>query len=461
MLTSVGQVYPRSLDFDVLSALVQLTAAPSNLATTIRLMAGNELVTEGFQEGQVGSSAMPHKMNTRSCERVNGLAVVTRGYLSMVGELAGDQWNEGDVSCSVVRRVALPDAFFAVDGLFQTFLTVLDEFGAFPAVIQRELDRYLPFLSTTKVLMAAVRNGVGRETAHEAIKEAAVGTALAMRKGQADNDVFAKLAADERLGLTAEQLDDAGGRPDHLHRCRGRPDPGGLPAGGRGRRPAPGRGVVRHPARSSKEGVTLDAEADMEGHDPRFRRADEHDPEQQFRALYDGNFAAVLGYTLRRVEQPTDAADVVSEVFLVAWRRLDEAPPGDGRPWLFGIARHVLSNYHRGLRRRQRLGGRLRDTLAHDVVPDPANGVAEWDRIRQVLLKLRPDDRELLMLVGWDGLTPTEAAGVVGIAPGHRPDAARARPPAVPDLLEPGCDAPATPGHVQAVPFEHVIGESR
>ncbi|WP_206055805.1 adenylosuccinate lyase [Nocardioides sp. GY 10127] len=206
VLTSVGQVYPRSLDFDVLSALVQTVAAPSNLATTIRLMAGNEIVTEGFKEGQVGSSAMPHKMNTRSCERVNGLAVVTRGYLSMVGELAGDQWNEGDVSCSVVRRVALPDAFFAVDGLFQTFLTVLDEFGAFPAVIQRELDRYLPFLATTKVLMAAVRNGVGRETAHEAIKEAAVGTALAMRAGQAENDVFAKLAADERLGLTPDQL---------------------------------------------------------------------------------------------------------------------------------------------------------------------------------------------------------------------------------------------------------------
>jgi adenylosuccinate lyase len=207
VLTSVGQVYPRSLDFDVLSALVQLVAGPSNLATTVRLMAGNEIVTEGFKEGQVGSSAMPHKMNTRSCERVNGLAVVLRGYLSMIGELAGDQWNEGDVSCSVVRRVALPDAFFAADGLFQTFLTVLDEFGAFPAVIQRELDRYLPFLATTKVLMAAVRNGVGRETAHEAIKEAAVGTALDMRRGQAENDVFARLAADERLGLTAGQLE--------------------------------------------------------------------------------------------------------------------------------------------------------------------------------------------------------------------------------------------------------------
>jgi adenylosuccinate lyase len=207
VLTSVGQVYPRSLDFDVVSALVQAAAAPSSLATTIRLMAGQELVTEGFQPGQVGSSAMPHKMNTRSCERVNGLAVVLRGYLSMVGELAGDQWNEGDVSCSVVRRVALPDAFFAADGLFQTFLTVLGEFGAFPAVVRRELDRYLPFLATTKILLAAVRRGVGRETAHEVIKEHAVAVALAMReKGVDHNDLLDRLAADERLGLSRDEL---------------------------------------------------------------------------------------------------------------------------------------------------------------------------------------------------------------------------------------------------------------
>ena len=208
VLASVGQIYPRSLDYDAVSALVQLAAAPSNLATTIRLMAGNELVTEGFRAGQVGSSAMPHKMNTRSCERVNGLAVVLRGNLSMLGELAGDQWNEGDVSDSVVRRVALPDAFLAADGLFETFLTVLDEFGTFPAVVHRELDRYLPFLATTKVLMAAVRNGVGREVAHEAIKEHAVAVALAMRgSGAARNDLFARLAADERLGLSQTELE--------------------------------------------------------------------------------------------------------------------------------------------------------------------------------------------------------------------------------------------------------------
>ncbi|HZM75900.1 MAG TPA: adenylosuccinate lyase [Candidatus Limnocylindrales bacterium] len=208
VLDSVGQVYPRSLDYDVVTALAQVAAGPSSLATTIRLMVGQELVTEGFKPGQVGSSAMPHKMNTRSSERINGLAVVVRGYVSMVGELAGDQWNEGDVSCSVVRRVALPDAFFALDGLFQTFLTVLDEFGAYPAVINRELDRYLPFLATTKILVGAVKKGVGREAAHEAIKEHAVGIALAMReRGQADNDLFDRLAGDPRLGLSRAEID--------------------------------------------------------------------------------------------------------------------------------------------------------------------------------------------------------------------------------------------------------------
>jgi adenylosuccinate lyase len=206
-LTSVGQVYPRSLDYDVLTALVQIAAAPSSLAKTIRLMAGHELVTEGFQPGQVGSSAMPHKMNTRSAERINGLTMVLRGFAAMTGELAGDQWNEGDVSCSVVRRVALPGAFLALDGLLETTLTVLDEFGAYPAVIERELDRYLPFLATTKVLIAAVRRGVGREQAHEAIKQHAVAVALEMReKGVDRNDLFERLAADERLGLSAAEL---------------------------------------------------------------------------------------------------------------------------------------------------------------------------------------------------------------------------------------------------------------
>jgi len=205
VLDSVGQVYPRSLDFEVVAALYQLAAGPSSLATTIRLMAGHDLAAEGFQQGQVGSSAMPHKMNSRSSERVNGLRAVLAGYLAMTVELAGDQWNEGDVSCSVVRRVALPGAMFAIDGLLETFATVLIELEVFAPVVASERDRLAPFLATTTVLMEAVKAGAGREAAHAAIKEHALAAARAMRAGEAP-DLLRRLAGDARIGLSKEQL---------------------------------------------------------------------------------------------------------------------------------------------------------------------------------------------------------------------------------------------------------------
>ncbi len=200
--TNVGQVYPRSLDFRVVSALVDLASGPSSLAKTLRLMAGHETASEGFAKGQTGSSAMPHKMNSRSCERVNGFHAILKGHLSMASNLAGDQWNEGDVSCSVVRRVMLPDAFYAIDGLFETFLTILDQMDAYPAVIEKENAHYLPFLLTTTIMMEAVKAGVGRETAHAAIKEHALATVKDLRNGTAsENNLLQRLADDERLPL--------------------------------------------------------------------------------------------------------------------------------------------------------------------------------------------------------------------------------------------------------------------
>ncbi|MEY4735040.1 MAG: hypothetical protein RL428_375 [Actinomycetota bacterium] len=212
VLDSSGQIYPRSLDYEVLTTLVQIAAAPSSLATSIRLMAGAELVTEGFKAGQVGSSAMPHKMNTRSCERVNGLNIVLRGYASMISELSGNQWNEGDVSCSVVRRVAIADAFYAIDGLLETMLTVIKEFGIFPAVINGEIERYLPFLATTKILMASLKAGVGREVAHEVIKGHAVAAALSMREGR-ENNLLEALSLDERIPFNRAELEALIGAP--------------------------------------------------------------------------------------------------------------------------------------------------------------------------------------------------------------------------------------------------------
>jgi len=197
-LTSVGQIYPRSIDFEVVSKLLQIAAAPSSMATTIRLMAGSNLASEGFKSGQVGSSAMPHKMNSRSSERINGMMVLLRGYTTMAADLAGDQWNEGDVSCSVVRRVVIPDAFYVADGLLHTFMTILTEFGIFEDNINKELQEQLPFLATTQILISCVKAGMGREAAHEVIKKHATTNTA--------SNFFKALSADKDFPLDLNQL---------------------------------------------------------------------------------------------------------------------------------------------------------------------------------------------------------------------------------------------------------------
>lgn len=210
VLGSVGQIYPRSLDFEYVAVLYELISGPASLADTLRLMAGNEEFTEGFKEGQVGSSAMPHKMNSRTLERIEALKDILDGHLTMAKNVAGRQRFGGDVSDSATRRVFIPDSFFTTDGIFQSMLTVLDEGGFYPEVIKRELEKYLPFLTTTRLLMAAVKKGVGRETAHNAIKKHAVNVALRMReKGGQENNLIDLLSNDSSLGLTKKELKEA------------------------------------------------------------------------------------------------------------------------------------------------------------------------------------------------------------------------------------------------------------
>jgi adenylosuccinate lyase len=199
-LSSVGQIYPRSIDFEVVSKLLQIASAPSSMATTIRLMSGFGLVSEGFKSGQVGSSAMPHKMNARSSERINGMMVLLRGYTTMAADLAGDQWNEGDVSCSVVRRVVIPDAFYTIDGLLHTFMTVLTEFGIYEDDINKELSEQLPFLATSQILTELVKKGMGREIAHELIKKYATTTTA--------SNFFNALASEKDFPLSINQLNN-------------------------------------------------------------------------------------------------------------------------------------------------------------------------------------------------------------------------------------------------------------
>jgi RNA polymerase sigma-70 factor (ECF subfamily) len=151
-------------------------------------------------------------------------------------------------------------------------------------------------------------------------------------------------------------------------------------------------------------------------------------PEVRFDKLYRSAGTAVLGYALARCVSREDALDVTAETFLVAWRRRADMPaePEDARAWLFGVARWCLANTLRGDRRSQRLGQRLAEHLDVAALPDPARiheGRIDNRQVRQALDELSTEDRELVTLTAWEGLSPTEAGAVLGLTPG----AARSR----------------------------------
>jgi RNA polymerase sigma-70 factor, ECF subfamily len=138
--------------------------------------------------------------------------------------------------------------------------------------------------------------------------------------------------------------------------------------------------------------------------------------QNRFGRLYREHGRAILAYTLRRAGDPEDAADAAAETFLVAWRRLGEVPPGgEELLWLFGVARRTLANQDRGERRRGRLVERLRETAREEssARPDPSDDGAA---VLAAIDRLGEGDRELLLLIGWEELTPAQAAKALGIS---------------------------------------------
>jgi adenylosuccinate lyase len=211
-LIAPSQIYPRSLDFQVVASLYQLAAPIASVATNIRLMAGLGLLSEGKASGQVGSSAMPHKNNPRLSERVGGLFVLLKGYLTMVSEISGNQWNEGDVSESVVRRVALADSFYSIDAILRSMKKILSELQVNESAISRELDRELEYLLSSKVLLKTVENGMGREAAHSLILESATES-----RSSSSETFFELLAKNKELALSLSELEALKSNPgEHL-----------------------------------------------------------------------------------------------------------------------------------------------------------------------------------------------------------------------------------------------------
>jgi RNA polymerase sigma factor (sigma-70 family) len=213
------------------------------------------------------------------------------------------------------------------------------------------------------------------------------------------------------------------------------------------RRPVPSPRRARDPSRRRR----APAPDPGDGHDGGDAR--DTDRHRRLVELFEAHHTAVLGYVSRRSATPELAADAFSDVFLVAWRRLDDVPAGDeARLWLLAVARRSLANARRASRRQASLTERLAASLPRSVfvVPPPD---APDGRLRAALGRLAPDDAELLRLVGWDGLTPTQAAAVLDVTPAlarvrlHR---ARARLRALlvaADRSEPQRSAP--PGHLQ------------
>lgn len=141
--------------------------------------------------------------------------------------------------------------------------------------------------------------------------------------------------------------------------------------------------------------------------------------EGRFERLFAAHSRAILAYALRRTRRAEDAADVLGEVMLIAWRRLDEVPTGDGtRPWLFAVARRVLANQSRADTRRLRLTERLKQDLREELVDGGAADVrSEAGEVHAALTQLSASDRELVLLIAWEGLSPSQAARALGIGP--------------------------------------------
>ena len=201
-----SQVYPRSLDFETVSTLNQLAMSPNNIALNVRLMSGIGHVSEQFDSKQIGSTAMPHKVNPRLSERVNSLFIVLKGLLTMAAENGGNQWNEGDVSCSAARRVFIPDSFMTIDAILETAIAIVTRLVINRQSIEEELSDNIPQLSSTTILMLAVKRGVGREIAHSRIKEHS-------RLGREDVDkngkdtFFSRVLGDKDLKINPEDID--------------------------------------------------------------------------------------------------------------------------------------------------------------------------------------------------------------------------------------------------------------
>lgn len=201
-----GQTYTRKVDYFSLSVLSGIAQSAHKFSNDIRLMSHLKEVDEPFEAGQVGSSAMAYKRNPMRSERIASLSRYVMIDALNPAMTASEQWFERTLDDSANRRISIPEAFLAVDGILSLVVNILSGMTVYPGVIRRHLNDELPFIATENILMHCVKKGKDRQVLHEAIRTHSVAAAKAIKEHGADNDLIDRLAADPSFGATKEEL---------------------------------------------------------------------------------------------------------------------------------------------------------------------------------------------------------------------------------------------------------------
>lgn len=202
-----GQTYSRKVDFQVLSALSSIAQTAHKFSNDIRLLSHLKEFDEPFEKGQIGSSAMAYKRNPMRSERIASLARYVICDLQNTAFTAAGQWFERTLDDSANRRISLPEAFLALDGILMLFENILQNGRVYPKICQRHLNEELPFMATENIMMQCTKRGGDRQELHEHIRRHSVDTAYEIKQNGGENDLFDRIAADETFGLTREELD--------------------------------------------------------------------------------------------------------------------------------------------------------------------------------------------------------------------------------------------------------------
>lgn len=201
-----GQTYSRKIDYFILSVLSGIAQSATKFATDIRLLSHLKVVDEPFEKGQVGSSAMAYKRNPMRSERICSLSRLVISEAMNPAITASSQWLERTLDDSANRRISIPEAFLAIDGVLILYGNVLKGMTTYPLIMEKHLSEELPFMATENILMYLVKKGGDRQTLHEAIRELSVETAKKMKETGCQNDLLDKILLDERFDITKEEL---------------------------------------------------------------------------------------------------------------------------------------------------------------------------------------------------------------------------------------------------------------